>query len=104
MKIEDVSLREVQQVYESNRNYVGRARSPQVLRLIETISAMKPGVAMSITVEEGKSVATVRTQVFNAAKVIGKRVEVVPDEENRRVMFALTDRPPRTRRSRTESE
>ena len=99
MRIEDVSLREVQMVWQANLRARGRTRSPEVLRLIEVISELEPGEALAVGLDEGQSVVNLKSQVSRAAKVAGKNVEVVADKSNHRVMFAISDRPPKRRRS-----
>ncbi len=99
MRIEEVSLREVQKVWETNLRARGRARSPEVLKLIEVISELEPGDAKAINLNQGQSIANVKSQISRAAKAVGKNLEIVTDEPNHRVMFAISDRPPRRRRA-----
>lgn len=97
MKIEVVSLREVQQVWETNRKYSATSRSPEMLALVEAISDMSIGDARAIRYEAGRNATNVKLQVQRAAKLVGKNVEVVIDAANLRVMFSVLDRPVRRR-------
>ena len=99
MKIEDVSLREVQEVWETNRKYSAASRSPEMLALFEALSSMSVGDARAIKYEAGRNATNVKLQVQRAAKLMGKNVNVVIDANNLRVMFSVLDRPPRRRRS-----
>lgn len=99
MRIENVSLREVQEVWEKNRRYSTASRSPEMIALIDALSNMNVGEARAMGYVEGRSGANVKLQVQKAAKLIGKNVNVVIDENNMRVMFTVLDRPLRRRRS-----
>ena len=99
MKIENVSLRELQEVWESNRKYSAASRSPEMLALVEALSNMAVGDARAISYEAGRNATNVKLQVQRAAKLTGKNVNVVIDANNLRVMFSVLDRPPRRRRS-----
>ena len=99
MKIANISLREVQEVWETNRKYSAATRSPEMLALVEALSNMSVGDARAIGYATGRNASNVKLQVQKAGKLIGKNVNVVIDEKNLRVMFSVLDRPPRRRRS-----
>ena len=99
MKIEKVSLTEVQEVWETNRKYSAASRSPEMFALVEALSNMSVGDARAIGYEAGRNATNVKLQVQRAAKLIGKNVNVVIDSNNQRVMFSVLDRPPRRRRT-----
>ena len=99
MRIESISLREVQKVWESNRRYSATSRSPEMLALVEALSNMSVGDARAIGYREGRNASNVKLQVQRAAKLTGKNVNVVIDAQNNRVMFFVSDRPARVRRS-----
>jgi len=103
MRIENVSLREVQEVWETNRKYSATSRSPEMIGLIEALSHMGVGEARAIGYAPNRNAANVKLQVQKAAKIVGKFVHVVIDEENRRVMFSVLDRPMRRRRKSASS-
>ncbi len=103
MRIESVSLREVQEVWETNRRYSATSRSPEMIALIEALSKMEIGDAKAIGYAAGRNASNVKLQVQKAAKIVGKFVHVVIDEENERVMFSILDRPMRRRRKRATS-
>ncbi len=91
MRIETVSLKEVQQVWEANQQYSALSRSPELLALVNAISDMDAGSAMAIRYAEDRNPANVKLQVQKASKIVEKRVNVVVDEENQRVMFSVVD-------------
>ncbi len=99
MRIENISLREVQEVWESNRKYSATSRSPEMLALVEALSQMSVGDARAIGYEENRRPSNVKLQVQKAAKLVAKNVNVVIDENNRRVMFSVLDRPVRRRQA-----
>lgn len=88
MRIADINLAEIEQAWRNNR--AGLARSPDVAQYIEVISSLEPGTALSVVVADDRTVTSVKTQLTNAAKAVGKNLDVVGDEVNRRVMFALS--------------
>ena len=98
MRIETVSLREVQEVWETNRRYSAASRSPEMIALVDALSKMNVGDAKAIGYVEGRGPSNVKLQVQKAAKLVSKNVNVVIDEEHRRVMFSVMDRPARRRR------
>ena len=102
MRIENVSLREVQEVWESGRRYASASRSPEMIALVDALSNMVVGEARAIGYAENRNGSNVKLQVQKAAKLVGKNVNVVIDENNRRVMFSVLDRPMRRRRSSTQ--
>lgn len=97
MRIESVTLLDVQRAWETNRRYSGATRSPEMIALIEALTKMNVGDAKAINYARGRNPANVKLQVQKAAKTIGKNVQVVTDEENERVMFSVLDRPMRRR-------
>lgn len=99
MRIENVSLREVQEVWETNRKFSAASRSPEMLALIEALSNMSVGDARALGYEASRNATNVKLQIQRAAKLIGKNVNVVIDAQNQRVMFSVLDRPPRRRRA-----
>ena len=101
MRIENVSLREVQEVWVTNRKYSVASRSPEMIALVDALSKMNVGDAKAVGYAEGRSPNNVKLQVQKAAKLVGKNVNVVIDESRRRVMFSVMDRPVRRRRPRT---
>lgn len=102
MRIEDVSLREVQHVWETNRRYSAISRSPEMVALTEALSNMEVGDARAIGYDPGRNASNVKLQVQKAAKIVGKYVHVVIDDANERVMFSVLDKPMR-RRKRTSA-
>ncbi len=101
MRIETVSLREVQEVWETNRRHSAASRSPEMIALVDALSKMEVDDARAVGYAEGRNPSNVRLQVQKAAKLVGKNVNVVIDESQRRVMFSVMDRPARRRRART---
>ena len=80
MRIENVSLREVQEVWETNRKYSVASRSPEMIALVDALSKMDVGEAKAVGYAEGRSPNNVKLQVQKAAKLVGKNVNVVIDE------------------------
>lgn len=99
MRIENVSLREVQETWESNRRNTVASRSPEMIALVDALSKMDVDDAKAIGYVEGRNPSNVKLQVQKAAKFVGKNVNVVVDESQSRVMFSVTDRPARRRRA-----
>ena len=97
MRIESVTLLDVQRAWETNRRYSGATRSPEMIALIEALSKMNIGEAKAIKYSRGRNPANVKLQVQKAGKSIGKNVHAVIDKENERVMFSVLDRPMRRR-------
>ena len=97
MRIENVSLREVQEVWETNRRYPSASRSPEMIALVDALSNMDVGNARAVRYAEGRNGANVKIQVQKAAKLVGKNVNIVIDGDKRQVMFAVLDRPIRHR-------
>ena len=83
MRIETVSLREVQEVWETNRRYSAASRSPEMLALVEAISNMSVGDARAVGYVEGRNPNNVKLQVQKAGRLVDKNVNVVIDEANR---------------------
>ena len=100
MRIETVSLREVQEVWETNRKYRIASRSPEMIALVDALSKMSVGDARAVSYAEGRGSNNVKVQVQKAAKLVGKNVSVVIDEDQHRIMFSVMDRPARRRRVR----
>ena len=98
MRIENVSLREVQEVWETNHRYSAASRTPEMVALIDSLAKMDVGQAKAIGYAPGRNPSNVKLQVQKAAKVVGKNVHAVIDEGNHRVMFSVLDRPMRRRR------
>ena len=98
MRIENVSLREVQEVWETNHRYSAASRTPEMVALIDSLAKMDVGQAKAIGYALGRNPSNVKLQVQKAAKVVGKNVHAVIDEGNHRVMFSVLDRPMRRRR------
>ncbi len=98
MRIDNISLREVQEVWETNHRYSAASRTPEMVALIDSLSKMDVDQAKAIGYAPGRNPANVKLQVQKAAKVVGKNVYAVIDESNHRVMFSVLDRPMRRRR------
>ena len=64
----------------------GRVRSPETRQLVEAIDGLGSGKAKAIILEEGQDAAKVRARLMYAAKIAGKRLRVVLEED--RVLFA----------------
>ncbi len=98
MRIKDVSLREVQEVWETNHRYSAASRTPEMVALIDSLAKMNVGQAKAIGYAQGMNPANLKLQVQKAAKVVGKNVHAIIDESNQRVMFSVLDQPMRRRR------
>ncbi len=64
----------------------GRVRSPETRQMIEAIDDLGPGKAKAVVVERGQDPAKVRARLMYAAKIAGRRLRVVV--ENDRILFA----------------
>ncbi len=80
----------------------GRARSPETQQLIDTIESMKPGTAKAIMLEAGLTGPKVRSRLTYAARIAGKRLQVVVQED--RVLFALSGRKAPRRQKKAGSQ
>ena len=74
----------------------GRVRSPETQQLIDTIDALTPSNAKAIVLQADDTGARIRSRLTYAARVAGKRLQIVIQED--RVLFALSSRPARRRR------
>ena len=63
---------------------------------IDAIDALTPGKAKAIMLLAGDTGARIRSRLTYAARVAGKRLQIVLQED--RVLFALSSRPARRRR------
>ena len=55
MRIESVTLLDVQRAWETNRRYSGATRSPEMIALIEALSKMNIGEAKAIKYGRGRN-------------------------------------------------
>jgi len=74
----------------------GRVRSPETQQLVDTIDSMTEGTAKAILLEPGQTGQKVRSRLAYAARIAGKRLQIVVQED--RVLFALSSRRARRRR------
>ena len=74
----------------------GRVRSPETQQLVDTIDSMTEGTAKAILLEPGQTGLKVRSRLAYAARIAGKRLQIVVQED--RVLFALSSRRARRRR------
>ncbi|NQU96181.1 MAG: hypothetical protein HQ548_00870 [Chloroflexi bacterium] len=95
MRIVDVGIEAL-----NNAARRGRVRSPETQQLIDTIESMTPGAAKAIMLEAGLTGPKVRSRLTYAARIAGKRLQIVVQED--RVLFALSGR--RTRRRRKTAD
>ncbi len=79
----------------------GRVRSPETQQLIDTIASMTPGKAKAIMLEAGQTGPKIRSRLTYAARIAGKRLQIVVQED--RVLFALSRRRVRRRRGTASS-
>jgi len=77
----------------------GRVRSPETQQLIDAIDALTPGIAKAIVLQPGDTGPRIRSRLTYAARVAGKRLQIVLQED--RVLFALSSRARRRRRARS---
>ena len=73
----------------------GRVRSPETIALIEAIDSLSTGKAKAIELAAGQDPAKVRARLAYAAKIAGKKLKIVV--ENDRVLFARGPGRPRKR-------
>lgn len=81
MKIVEANIADMQQKPR------GRKRSPEMQQLIDVIAALKPGQARALVPEGSETVKNLRPRISNAARVAGKKVRIVA--EDNRVLFSL---------------
>lgn len=91
MKIVDIDIRELDSVARR-----GRARSPEMAGLVETINSLKPNEAKAAVISGQDTAKKVRARLLYAARIAGKRLQIA--EKDDRVLFAVTGRARRRRR------
>ena len=96
MKIIDVDIRDL-----SKATRRVRARSEVTEQLVEAISNLKANDAKAIVLDAGDTARTLRSRLSYAARIAGKRLQIAIAED--RVIFALSNRPARRRRSSNKS-
>ena len=79
----------------------GRVRSPETQQLVDAIDSMTQGTAKAILLEPGQTGQKIRSRLAYAARIAGKRLQIVVQEE--RVLFALSTRRVRRRRGQADS-
>ena len=79
----------------------GRVRSPETQQLVDTIDSMTQGTAKAILLEPGQTGQKIRSRLAYAARIAGKRLQIVIQED--RVLFALSRRLARRRRKQADS-
>lgn len=82
MKIIDADLNNI-----LNTRRAGRARSPEMKAILDSISQLRPGKAMAIVLEDRESVPAMRSRLTYAARVAGVKLRIATS--NDRIMFAL---------------
>ena len=96
MKIIDVDIRDL-----SKATRRVRARSEVTEQLVEAISNLKANDAKAIVIDAGDTARKLRSRLSYAARIAGKRLQIAIAED--RVIFALSNRPARRRRSSNKS-
>ena len=96
MKIVDVDIRELQSA--SNR---GRRRSSETQELIDAIGNLGTGQAKAVIVSNGDDPRKLRSRLNYAARIAGKRLQIVEKED--RVLFTVAGRARRRRRKTAEN-
>ena len=91
MKIVDIDIRQLDSVTRR-----GRARSPEMTQLIDTIGTLKANEAKAVIISEPETPKTVRSRLLYAARIAGKRLQIA--EQDDRIVFAVTGRARRRRR------
>ena len=81
MKIVEASISDMQ------KKPRGRQRSPEMQKLIDVISALRPGQAKALVPEGSETVKNLPPRISNAARVAGKKVRIVAEEN--RILFSL---------------
>ena len=64
----------------------GRVRSMETRQMIEAIDDLGPGKAKAVIVERGQDPAKLRARLMYAAKIAGRRLRVVVEDD--RILFA----------------
>ena len=90
MRIVDVPISQVR-----NAPRRGRSRSAETERLIEAIDSLGSGTAKALVLEPGEEPPKVRAKLMYAAKITGRRLQVVVEED--RILFARGPGRPRSR-------
>ena len=96
MKIVDVDIRDL-----SKATRRVRARSEVTEQLVGVISKLKSNEAKAITIGAGDTAKKLRSRLSYAARIAGKRLQIGITEDS--VLFALSNRPARRRRSSNKS-
>ncbi len=96
MKIVDVDIRVLGQ---ASRRV--RARSDVTEQLVEAIKSLKANDAKAVILDERDTARKLRSRLSYAARIADKRLQIGITED--RVLFALSNRPPRRRRSSPKS-
>ena len=96
MKIVDVDIRDL-----SKATRRVRARSEVTEQLVDVISNLKSNQAKAIKIDAGETAKKLRSRLSYAARIAGKRLQIGITEDS--VLFALSNRPARRRRSSTKS-
>ena len=91
MRVETISLKEMQSVWERNR-IAGAPRSPELLELVDVIQKMAPRQPLALLPLEGEDLERYRGLIRRAAKILDKTVSVVIDAQPRRVLFEVVER------------
>ena len=96
MKIVNVDIRDL-----SKATRRVRARSEVTEQLVEVIGNLKSNEAKAIVLGAGDTARKLRSRLSYAARIAGKRLQIGITED--RVLFALSNRPARRRRSSNKS-
>ena len=96
MKIVNVDIRDL-----SKATRRVRARSEVTEQLVEVIANLKSNEAKAIVLGAGDTARKLRSRLSYAARIAGKRLQIGMTED--RVLFALSNRPARRRRSSNKS-
>ena len=96
MKIVDADIRDL-----SRASRRVRARSEVTEQLVEVISRLKSSDAKAIILDSGDTARKLRSRLSYAARIADKRLQIGIAED--RVIFALSNRPARRRRSAPKS-
>ena len=92
LKIVDVDIRDL-----SRATRRVRERSEVTEQLVEVISNLKSSDARAIILDAGDTARKLRSRLSYAARIAGKRLQIGITDD--RVLFALSNRPARRRRS-----
>lgn len=96
MKIVDVDIRDLDR---ATRRV--RARSEETEQLVDVISNLKSNEAKAIKIDAGETAKKLRSRLSYAARIAGKRLQIGITDDT--VLFALSGRPARRRRSPAKS-